>query len=839
MDSPWWNLTPEACASLLETDLQKGLSHIKRQEPNRLPERKPFSLFKLFFSQFANWIVWLLILATIISGLLGEWIDFFVIGAIILLNAILGFFQEYKAHRSIASLKKLTRPHCKVMRKGVLQTLDAEALVPGDLVYLEAGDIVPADGRLYHCFGLSTQEATLTGESLPIHKSEAPLPAEALSIGDRKNMAFMGTEVLTGKAYLIVTETGSKTQLGKIAQLLAQHKDTPTPLQLRLEQLGRRLLFLCIGIVAIVFLLGWARGIPLFEIMLISISLAVAAVPEGLPAVITIALAIGARKMAKQKALVRSLASVETLGSTSVICTDKTGTLTKNEMHVQELWVNPGDRKRLFEIGALCNNASLTAGDPTEIALLTLAEQEGINKQELEKQFPLVGEVPFDSERKRMSVVRAHFLFTKGAPEILLNLCTHMLVNGKIEPLNTEKILQANHALASKAYRVLAFAYREIAPGEPLDHHLEERLIFVGLVAMSDPLRPEVKQAIHTCTLAGITPIMITGDHPDTALAIAQQLGLGGEVISGRQLDKMDDTELKRSLAHTRVYARIAAEHKLRIVKALQQQGQVVAVTGDGVNDAPAIKAADIGIAMGIKGSDVTKEAADMIITDDNFASIVHAVEEGRGIYDNIMKFVNYLLSSNLAELLVIFLAMLWGFKDQLGHVFVPLEPVQLLYVNFLTDGPPALALVMDPIDPRAMTRPPRKPSDSFLSMRALLQFFVTSGLIAAGTLFACLYGLKTSPDLARTLTLTTLVILEMIKVLMVRARYKIGFFSNPYVLYTIGGALLLQVAVLYTPPLQEIFSVVPLGLHDWGLVLGISAIVWGLGTLVGKCFKN
>ena len=887
----WWSFSTEQAYRELDTDPNQGLSsataktRLENYGYNELLEPKSPSLFKLFLSQFSSFIVWVLIIAAILAGILGEWVDAIAILVIVILNAIIGFVQEINAKSSLAALKKLATPTCKVIRDGVLQTVLSKEIVPGDLILLEAGDLIPADGRVVQSAQLSTQEASLTGESLPIHKMIDPLAKSELPIGDRKNMAFMGTTVLSGKGHMLATTTGLNTELGRIASLLSEGKEEQTPLQIRLAGLGRRLVFLCLGIIAIVFILGILQGNSFLNVFLIATSLAVAAVPEGLPAIVTIALAIGVRKMAKRKALIRRLPSVETLGCASVICTDKTGTLTKNEMSVRKMWVNQEqidvsgagyapegnfelksqtisladfpELKRLLETGILCNSANLThesqgwqiTGDPTEGALIVAAEKGGLKKQELEAINPLLGEIPFDSERKRMSVLRktsnGNILFVKGAPDLILNHCqTVLLRKGKVPltPLLKQEILDANHNFATGALRVLAMAYREIESDKNIDASMEENLTFIGLAAMMDPPRAEAKQAVQTCMKAGILPVMITGDHKDTAEAIAKELGLMTEeslAICGIELQQMSDEDLKKSLRNIRIYARVSAEHKLRIVQMWRSLGEVVAVTGDGVNDAPAIKAADIGIAMGIKGTDVTKEAADMIITDDNFASIVNAVEEGRGIYDNIIKFVNYLLSSNIAELMVIFAGMAIGFKDSAGNPFVSLSAVQLLFLNLVTDGFPAIALGIDPIDPKAMERQPRKSSEPILSFRFSLQLVLVSSVIATGTLIACHFGLRTSATLGQTMALTTLVVLELVRVQMVRSQYHIGFFSNRWIIGALASSLFIQLMVIYLPPLQKVFGTVGLGLNEWGVIAIVTLGVGIGGYVISRIFQK
>jgi Ca2+-transporting ATPase len=687
---------------------------------------------------------------------------------------------------------------------------------------------------------------------------------------------------------MIITATGMRTELGMIASLLQGGKEEQTPLQIRLEDLGKRLVWICLGVVALVFILGFFRGKPLIENLLISISLAVAAIPEGLPAIVNIALSIGVHKMAKRNALVRRLPSVETLGCTSVICTDKTGTLTQNEMVVRSIWINgtfidvtgigydpegdfeiknskidPRDIPGLLmalKICVLCNGAELhpnhedskawnIAGDPTEGALLTVAAKAGFFKKSLEQANPFISEIPFDSDRKRMSMVRqtseGSLLFIKGATEVILACSESILFNGKIKPLSDEykkRILDADSYLASQALRVIAVGYRSVPEDQKADRGTEKKLILVGLFAMMDPPRSEVKKSIETCKKAGITTVMITGDHKETAVAIARELKLMKEnslIITGADLEEMDDNRLKECVRDIAVYARTSAIHKLRIVRAWKSLGEVVAMTGDGVNDAPAIKEADIGIAMGITGTDVTKDSSDMVILDDNFASIVNAVEEGRGIYDNIIKFVSYLMSSNIAELLVIFLGMLIGFKDPAGNLFVSLSAVQLLWLNLVTDGFPAISLGLDPVSPKAMEKPPRKMTDSILSLRFTVQLLLISFIVAAGALLSSCYGLRQSGELAQTMALTTLVVLEIVRVQMVRSQYQLSLFSNPFVMLALASSLILQLLVIYTPFLQKIFRTVSLSLTEWGVILSIAVMVWFIGRLIDSFFQK
>lgn len=890
----WWLQSEQEVIRNLNTDSHRGLSRSEAQKrlqefgPNQLLEQHKVSALQLFFDQFSNFIVWILISAASIAGVLGEWIDALAIITIVILNALLGFFQEYKAEKSLAALRKMVTRSSKVIRDGKLQTLPSKKIVPGDLVLIEAGDHIPADGRFIKSFRLSTQEAALTGESIPIHKIAESLESQNLSVGEKKNMGFLGTVAVSGKGYMIVTETGIQTELGKIASLLQQGKETQTPLQKRLHELGLRLVWICLVIVSLVFVFGFLKGTPLIENFLISISLAVAAIPEGLPTIVTIALSIGVHKMAKQNALVRRLASVETLGSTTVICTDKTGTLTQNEMTVRSIWINntyidvtgigyspegnfeinhltinPQDIPGLLmalKIGILCNSAELhltqdhlknwnITGDPTEGALLTVAGKANLFKQDLETENPLISEIPFDSERKRMSMARqtseGPILFIKGAADIILAHSEAILINGKIEILTIERkknIVDANAYLASQALRVLAVGYRYLSQGAEIDPTLEDKVIFVGLVAMMDLPRPEVKKAVEICENAGVTTVMITGDHKETAIAVAKELNLlksDSIILTGAELEQIDDDHLKKCLRKVAIYARASATHKLRIVRAWKSLGEVVAMTGDGVNDAPALKEADIGIAMGITGTDVTKEASDMVITDDNFASIVNAVEEGRGIFENITKFVCYLASSNIAEIIVVFMGMLVGFTDFAGNPFVPLSAVQILWINLASDGLPAIALGVDPINPMVMKRFPRKPSDPIISRKKALYLILISFIIALGTLAACYFGMNKSAELAQTMAFTTLVVLELVAVQIIRSPFNVSIFSNPLIIAAVTLSFLMQLFIVYTPFLQSIFKTVPLNTREWGIILAITIVVWVLCDLINRLFTR
>lgn len=846
---------------------------------NQLAEAPATPLWQKLLGQFKDLVIWILIGAAVISGLMGEWTDTLAILAIVLLNAVIGFLQEERAERALAALQKLSAPLAKVIRNAHLQTVPAVDLVPGDIVELEAGDNIPADVRLIHSFGLSVQEAALTGESVPVEKQADAVLKSNAPLGDRLNMGYMGTVVAAGKAAAVVAATGMKTELGQIAGMLQRSEPEPTPLQRRLEELGKMLIVVCLVIVGVIFVLQVMRGGPFLSAVLTAVSLAVAAVPEGLPAVVTISLALGLQRMVKRNALVRKLPSVETLGSVTVICSDKTGTLTRNEMTVRELAVGhshyavsgsgylprgefrelrgateeplpvaPATRSDLFQalnIAAQCNNAQLipqaeagqswqVIGDPTEGALLVAAMKAEVTAGE--KKDSLLFEIPFDSTRKAMSVVVKHtdgqrYMFSKGAPEVILAKCGRERIGEEELRLTAERAdywSRSNSEMASRALRVLGLAYRRIESEE--SGFEESNLVFAGLVGMIDPPRDEAKVAVATCRQAGIRPVMITGDHPATALAVARELKLasGSErAVSGSELDRLSDGELAQQVEQIAVYARVTAEHKLRVVKAWKSRGQVVAMTGDGVNDAPAIKAADIGIAMGISGTDVTKEAADMVLTDDNFASIVNAVEEGRGIFDNIQKVLQYLLSCNFGEILLMFVASLCGWP-------APLLPIQLLWINLVTDGLPALALSLEPPEPGVMHRNPRPASESILSWQRGWMILLQGALVGGVALTAFGYMYLRHPDNvseARAMTFCVVVYAELLRALAARSQTltwgQLGFFSNPLLLVAIVVSGLLQVSVIITPFLQPVFEVNTHPAAEWLFiaVLGLTPV--------------
>ncbi|MCL5282407.1 MAG: calcium-translocating P-type ATPase, SERCA-type [Planctomycetes bacterium] len=880
----WWHLDIERAAKKLGTDLSSGLNsdtvaarlaQYGRNQLQEAPKRSPLSIF---LDQFKDFVIWVLIGAAIVSGVLQEVVDAIAIIAIVILNAILGFVQEYRAEKSLAALKKLSSPTSKVIRNGQHSLIPSEELVPGDVIELEAGDSVPADSRAaWVTSNFSVQEASLTGESTPVVKTAAALDEPEVPLADRANMVYLGTSVASGRAKSLVAETGMRTELGKIAGLIQEIEHEATPLQKRLEQFGQWIVYLCFVLVAAVFLLEWARGGKMLEVFLTAVSLAVAAIPEGLPAVVTIALALGVQRMVKRHALIRKLRSVETLGSATVICSDKTGTLTKNEMTVQAVYaggqmfqvtgigyapkgsflagdqtVNPQDHPDLMKtlaVGVLCNGAQLVqeqsswkiVGDPTEAALLTAAAKADIWKGQEERKSPFVDELPFDSERKKMTVVRQmdrrRVAYVKGAPDVLLADCVNIETEGAVRPLtpaDRKQIAAANDNLTGQAMRVLGVAYRDLEghAGKLEVDTLEKDLTFVGLIAMIDPPREEAKQAIRACMSAGIKTVMITGDHKNTATAIAKQLGFFKEdslALSGEELDKLSQEQLEKEVDRIPVYARVSPEHKLRVVRAWRSRHQIVAMTGDGVNDAPAVKEADIGVAMGITGTDVTKEVSDMVVTDDNFASIVAAVEEGRGIYDNILKFVHYLLSCNTGEILVMFVSSLIGMP-------VPLLPVQILWINLVTDGLPALALGVDPTDPEIMKRRPRAPDEPVVTRGRGLLMLTQGTFIAACSLGAyalVLYVEKEGLERARTACFVVLAVSQLFHSYNCRSLteslFKIGIFTNRYLLLATGISFVLQMAVVYIPGVQSVFKTEPLGLFDWVLVIVISSLpLWG-----------
>ncbi|MFO0426216.1 MAG: cation-translocating P-type ATPase [Planctomyces sp.] len=882
----WHSETAESAESLLKSDSARGLTESAVEErraicgANRLAGAPRVSVWIRLASQFKDLVIWILIFAAVIAGLTGEWIDTAAIMMIVILNGLIGFSQEERAERALASLQKLSSPMARVMRDGALRQIPAEDLVPGDWIQLEAGDNVPADTRLLTAFSLQAQEAALTGESVPVEKSaDLQLPQNA-PLGDRRNLIFLGTVITSGKATGLVVRTGMNSELGSIAGLLNRSERETTPLQKRLAELGRVLVGICLSIVVVIFVLQMLRGGEILETLLVSVSLAVAAVPEGLPAVVTMTLALGLQRMARRNALVRKLPSVETLGSVNVICSDKTGTLTRNEMTVRSVIVASGEfrvtgagyqphgdfvqkdsgdggadvgipdpqkhaeLRPLLLAGLRCNSSSIVPkkgesagwqciGDPTEGALVVLAMKAGM--QPGGSQSRTVFEIPFDSERRMMSVVTESddgriVMHCKGAPEAILSRCQSEQRGSGELALTAERrqeIFRSASELAGQAFRVLALAWRSL-PDTSDASMREENLVFAGLVGMIDPPRDEVRDAVRTCRSAGIRPVMITGDHPETAMAIARELLIADEksiVFSGQQLDSVTDVELATKVEKISVFARVSAEHKLRIVRALKSRGRIVAMTGDGVNDAPAVTAADIGLAMGVTGTDVTKEASDMILMDDNFTSIVSAVEEGRGIFDNIQKFIHFLLCCNLSEVLLMFIAAALGWP-------VPLTAVQILWINLVTDGFPALALGLEPPEKDIMQRPPRPADEGVLTRRRGLLILIHGTILSIVTLVAfwiTWQGNAENVDRARTVAFGVIAFSQIFFAFgcrsHVRTMPELGPFSNPWLLTAIVFSGILQIAVMQIPFTQRILEVSAGLSREWILILVCAAI--------------
>lgn len=855
---------------------EKGLSQKEVEKRlgkyglNEIKEKKKISLFQIFFSQFKSPLIYILLFAIIITLLIGEYVDSMIISIIVIVNAVLGFAQEYKAEKSIEALKKLTSLKATVVRDGREERILAKELVPGDIIILEEGEKIPADARLLESISLETHESALTGESTSVAKEINSIKGKK-SIAEQQNMIFSGTIITKGRGKAVVIRTGMKTEIGKIAEMMQSEKKEQTPLQVTLAKFGKVLGIATIVVCIIVFLTGILRGNEIIKMLVAAIALAVAAIPEGLPAVVTITLALGVTRLVKRNALVRKLHSVETLGCTNVICTDKTGTLTKDEMTVKELFVNnklikvtgqgysrkgifldskPKDYELLLKISSLCNNASVNHkrvfGDPTEIALLVCAAKANLFREKLEQEFPRIHELPFDSERKMMTTIHENkgreIAFVKGGPKQIINSCSFYYENGKIIKLTKskkEELLDKNREMASKALRVLGVAYKELPKKIKYStENIEKDLVFVGLTGMMDPPRAEIKDAIELCRKAGIRVIMLTGDQRTTAKAVGIQIGLmnkDDKVVTGREIMDLSNKEFDNMVKEVNIFARISPKDKIRIVDSLKKYGNVVAMTGDGVNDAPALKKADIGIAMGITGTDVSKEASDMILLDDNFASIVNTIKEGRGIYDNIKKFVEYLLSSNLGEILVIFIAMLIGMP-------LPLIAIHILWINLATDGLPALALSVDPAEPGIMERKPRKKDSQIFSKNIILRMAAIGIIMCVGTLALFkLYDPVNNLIYAQTMAFSTLMMFQMFNVLNCRSEknsiFKIGIFSNTYLIGAITISILLQLAVIYTP-LAVFFKTVPLSLIDLVYVVLMSSTVLIFGETI-KLIRN
>ena len=892
----WHRLSIEEALKRLEsspvglTPAEAGL-RLKRHGPNELIEKKKRTLFMMFLGQFSDFMIIVLIIAAIISGIIGEASDTIAIIVILVLNAVLGFTQECRAEKAMDALKKMAASSAAVLRANEHCVVPAAELVPGDIVLLEAGNTVPADLRLLESKRLKIEEAALTGESVPVEKLIDALSEDALPLGDRKNMLYKGTFVTYGRGTGVVTSTGMRTELGRIAAMLQQEGEGKTPLQKRLAHFGRRIAAVVLVICAVVFVAGLLRGEPAVQIFLVAVSLAVAAIPEALPAVVTIALALGARKMAGQNALVRKLPAVETLGSVTYICTDKTGTLTMNRMTVEEVYVE-GTLLRIAECGlrnenrnnthavnpkseirnpqcpfftglALSNdaridNAAAIIGDPTETALFVVARDLGYDKPVLEAAYPRTAELPFDSERKLMTTVHEasgsggqgpgsglggnYVSFTKGAVEVVLEQCASVLTSSGISPIDRTELERVSNTMAEDGLRVMAIAMRswDALPADLAPGIVEKDLVLLGLMGMMDPPREEAKQSVALCRSAGIIAVMITGDHPLTARTIAKRAGILETddplaIITGKELDALTLPEFEKRVESIRVYARVAPEQKLKIVQALQDRGHFVAMTGDGVNDAPALKRADIGVAMGVTGTDVAKEASSLILLDDNFATIVKAVKEGRKIYDNIRKFIRYLLTTNSGEIWTLFLAPFVGLP-------IPLLPIHILWINLVTDGMPALALSAEPAEPGIMNRPPRNPSEGLFAGGLGVHALWVGLLMGAVVLGLQAWSIHVRDTHWQTMVFTTLCFLQLGHVMAIRSErqslFTQGIFTNLPLFLAVSATIVLQLCTIYVPQLNDIFKTQPLSAGELMLVLALSSLVF-LAVELEKLFKR
>jgi Ca2+-transporting ATPase len=883
-ETPWHTLETKEAASRLGTSVETGLSETDAGSrllefgPNVIREEKRAHPAMLFLNQFRDFMIYVLLAAAVISAVppLREYVDAAVIMFIVVANAILGFAQEYRAEKALESLRSLSAPTARVLREAGEKVIPSSELVPGDVIMLEAGDRIPADARLLEAHSLRAEESSLTGESQAVEKSPHSLPGADLPLGDRRNMVFTGTHIVHGRGEAIVVETGSHTELGRIAEMIGEAVEEKTPLQVELGRTGKRIALLCLAICAVIFAIGVLRRLEWAEMFLFSVSLAVAAIPEGLPAIVTIALSLGVRRMADRSALLRRLPAVETLGCADVICTDKTGTLTRNVMEVQQIRLpglppvipyDPGEGESvggdtlrpLLTVAALCNDARAQEGEflgeGTEVGLLRVARDLGYPLMEAPRELPRIEELPFESERKMMSTINAvpesgsgkayfafasapYMLLTKGAPEAVLNHCSHVLTPQGIKDLGSGgrvNLAAEAEGMAERALRTMAFACRplEEIPGGLEPHELEHDLIYLGMAGLMDPPRPEVFEALEKCRKANIQVVMITGDHAATARAIAEQLSIltpDYEMVTGNELTHMSEEELAGRVESIAVYARVSPADKVKIVRAWKQKGRTVAMTGDGVNDAPALKNADIGVAMGITGTDVSKEASDMVLADDNFATIVGAVEEGRIIYDNLKKFIYFLLSCNMSEVSTMFLGMLFA-------SVTPLRAVQVLWMNLVTDGFPAMALGVDTPAPDIMVRPPRDPSEGILSMRKQLLVLWQGLLLSVGALtaffvsFYILYPVGSPDSIAKvqTVAFTTLVLAQLMHAFNSRSErlslMELSFFDNKALLAALGGSLALHLVVIFVPVFMRLFGTAYLDLAGWGLILVCSVL--------------
>ena len=869
--SAWYGMRTEEVLEELETGRKDGLTsaearrRLERYGGNELEHRTPEPLFRRFLAQMKDPMIVVLLCAAGVSLWAGggrDWIDAVIILGIVLLNAVISISQEDSAEKALEALRDLSAPMARAVRDGQLCRVEAARLVPGDIIHLEAGDLVPADGRVLECAGLRTDESAMTGEPVPAEKAACgPLPLDT-ALGDRKNMVLSGTVVTGGRGVCVVTDTGMRTEMGRIAGMLLEEGEGETPLQRKMGEISKSLSFLCLCVCAVMFGVGLLQGKDLLDMFLTAVSLAVAAIPEGLPAIVTIVLALGVGRMARRGAIVKKLPAVETLGCAGVICSDKTGTLTQNKMTVQQVWIPAGGRRReALLAGCLCSDARLewragapaAQGDPTEGALVVAAAREGLDKNKLEEEQPRRADLPFDSTRKLMSTVHPKAdggfrVYVKGAPDVLLDRCTA----GPRGPLTTpqrSRILRANEEMAGQALRVLAVAERDLAFLPPtLDSQtLESGLTFLGLFGLMDPPRPEARAAVELCHRAGVRPVMITGDHKATASAVARELDIlrpGDRTLTGAELDFLPQELLEEDIDQFSVFARVSPEHKMRIVNAWQKKGKIVAMTGDGVNDAPALKAADIGCAMGRSGTDVAKGAAAMILTDDNFSTIVEAIEEGRGIYANIRKAIHYLLSCNIGEILTIFVATLLNFGQ------MPLVPVQLLWLNLVTDSLPALALGVEPVEEGVMEEKPRDARESLFTPAFAWRLAWQGGMVGALTLAAYLLGEHVLPGgggaTANTMAFATLTLCQLFHAFDVRSEhhslFHIGVFSNKAMNKAFLAGLAMQLAVLCLPPLQAVFDTVPMTGEQWACVLALAAApvaVCELGKALGRASRR